>query len=54
MKRKLTEKELVKLLVQFIIENSSEMPSINPYEKCILKIEEISALVLKEIKEKLK
>lgn len=52
--KKLAEKEIIEILAQFILENSSDMPSMNLYEKCILKTEEITALVLKEIYEKLK
>ena len=54
MAKKLTEKELIDLLANYILKNSSEMISLNPYERSILKLEEISELVMKEIKEKLK
>ena len=52
MKRKLSEKELVDLLVDYVIANFEEAS--NPYEGCIRKTEEIAELVLKKIKEKLK
>lgn len=54
MAKKLSEKQRIDLLVDYILENSDSMPSTNLYEKCILKTEEIAELVLKEIKEKLR
>ena len=54
MPKKLTEKQLISVLVKYILENSDSQPSTNLYERCILLSEEITALVLEQIKEKLK
>jgi len=54
MKRKLSEKQLIDLLVDYVLENSDSQPSTNLYERCILLSEEIMALVLRKIKEEIK
>lgn len=54
MPKKLSEKELVDLIASFVLENCSEMPSTNDFEKAYLKLEQLSEFALKRIKEKLK
>jgi len=51
----LTEEEkLIKILVNFVLENSNDMSSPNQYERCWKKLEEISEKALKIIHERLK
>ena len=52
MAKKLTEKEIIELLVTFILENSADMIACTEYERAWLKLEEINEKAIKQIKEK--
>ena len=54
MTKKLSEKQVIEILVTFILNNSDEMIAFSKWEKCFLKLEDISQIVLKEIREKIK
>lgn len=47
----MSEKELVELLVKFVLAHSKNMPSSSEYERFILKLEEITEKVLRKLKE---
>ena len=49
---KSTRENIIKALLEFLLESSNE-DSMNPYEKAILQLEEISEEVLREFKKKL-
>jgi len=54
MTKKFTEKELIDLLVDYILKNSDSMPSTNLFEKCLLKTYEITEKVEKLLHKKLR